>query len=306
MPALTRRLVGGFLAAAVCACGLAAPAPTATPFPTPTPIPTATLTPTPTATPPPPTPTDLPGGWRLAWSDEFNGRDGSPPDPAVWTHETGGEGWGNHELEYYTDRPANARIDNPTGRDGALVIQALRDKFGGRDYTSARLTTQNGFSFTYGRAEARIQIPYGQGLWPAFWMLPVTGDWPDAGEIDIMENIGREPALIHGTAHGPGYYGANGLSAQYSLKSGAAWSTGYHVYGLEWEPGALRWYADGALYLTLAPSSLPRGSAWVFNRPFFLLLNVAVGGGWPGAPDAKTVFPQTMKVDWVRVYQRVP
>ena len=246
-------------------------------------------------------------GWKLVWHDEFNQPDGSAPDPAKWTVLTGGNGWGNHELEYYTSRPANVEI-----RHGRLVIHARRETFTGpdhvtREFTSARLQTRGHFSQTYGRFEARIRIPRGQGMWPAFWML---GDdigkvgWPADGEIDIMENIGREPSTVHGTVHGPGYSGDAGISAPYSLPSGRAFADKFHVFAVEWEPGVIRFYADGKLYATVTPANLPPGKKWVYDHPFYLLLNLAVGGGWPGAPDSTTHFPQQMEVDYVRVFQR--
>jgi beta-glucanase (GH16 family) len=250
--------------------------------------------------------------WTLVWSDEFDGEDGSAPDPANWTYDTGvgSNGWGNHELEYYTSRsPENVVIQN-----GNLVITALRETYTGpdgitREYTSARLKTQDLFSLAYGRFEARIQIPYGQGLWPAFWML---GDnirdvgWPASGEIDIMENIGREPSAVHGTIHGPGYSGGSGIGASYTLPDDQRFADDFHVFAIEWEPGAIRFYVDDTLYKTTTPDNLPAGRAWVFDHPFFLILNVAVGGDWPGNPDSTTVFPQTMLVDYIRVYQIEP
>jgi beta-glucanase (GH16 family) len=249
--------------------------------------------------------------WTLAWSDEFNGPAGSAVDGTKWVLEVGNgsNGWGNHELEYYTDTTKNAALDGT----GNLVITALREtlapKFRCRSgrclYTSARLKTQAKFEQAYGRFEARMKIPYGQGVWPAFWMLGNninTAGWPTCGEIDIMENIGREPSLVHGTIHGPGYSGANGIGAPYALKTGA-FSDGFHVFAVEWKPNAIRWYVDGQLYRTRTPADLPAGAAWVYDHPFFMLLNVAVGGYWPGDPDSTTVFPQKMYVDYVRVYR---
>ncbi len=245
--------------------------------------------------------------WKLAWSDEFNGANGSPVDSSKWVTETGGGGWGNDELEYYTNR-----IENASQKDGMLVIRALQEKYTGadgvtRNYTSARLKTQGKFSQAYGRFEARVKIPRGQGIWPAFWMLGNDIDksgWPTAGEIDIMENIGREPALVHGTIHGPGYSGANGIGASFGLPGGAPFADDFHVYAVEWEPRVIRFYVDDHLYATRTPADLPKGAKWVYDHPFFLLLNVAVGGSWPGNPDASTVFPQTMLVDYVRVFTR--
>jgi beta-glucanase (GH16 family) len=246
------------------------------------------------------------GTWTLTWSDEFDGANGSLPDAAKWVMETGGNGWGNNELETYTSRAQNAHV-----RDGNLVITAAKETYTGtdgitRDYTSARLKTQGLFSQTYGRFEARIKIPQGQGLWPAFWMLGndiTTAGWPTCGEIDIMENIGKEPSIVHGSMHGPGYSGGNALTGTYSLASGA-FSDDFHIFSIEWEPKVVRFFVDGTLYETHTPNDVPRSSKWVYDHPFFLLLNVAVGGGWPGNPDSSTVFPQTMLVDYVRVYAR--
>jgi beta-glucanase (GH16 family) len=248
-----------------------------------------------------------PPGWKLIWSDKFNGTDGSPVDPSRWISEVGGNGWGNDELEYYTARPQNA-----VQRGGNLVIQAIEEKYTGADgvirkYTSARLKTQGKFSQKYGRFEARIKIPRGQGIWPAFWLLGDDIDkrgWPKCGEIDIMENIGKEPALVHGTIHGPGYSGAQGPSAPYALPNDQHFADDFHVYAVEWEKKAIRFYVDDHLYATRTPADLPKGVKWVFQHKFFILLNVAVGGGWPGNPDSTSVFPQSMLVDYVRVYGR--
>ncbi len=240
--------------------------------------------------------------WQLVWSDEFNGPDGSAADSSKWIMETGGGGWGNNELEYYTNRTDNAHIEN-----GTLAIIAKQETFQNRNYTSARLKTQGLFTQRYGKFEARIKLPQGQGIWPAFWMLgddfPTVG-WPGCGEIDIMENIGREPSIVHGTIHGPGYSGNNGIGAAYSLPGGERFSDNFHVFALEWEPQAIRWYVDGVLYQTRTPVDLPSGTRWVFDHPFFLILNLAVGGTWPGSPDSTTVFPQKMLVDYVRVYEK--
>jgi beta-glucanase (GH16 family) len=244
--------------------------------------------------------------WKLVWSDEFDLPNGSAPDARKWMAETGGNGWGNNELEYYTARRSNSRIE-----DGELVIEAIQEKYTGadgasREYTSARLKTQTLFSRTYGRFEARIQLPFGQGLWPAFWMLGddiATTGWPGCGEIDIMENIGKEPEQIHGTIHGPGYSGGGGIGAAYKLASGN-FSDDFHIFAVEWEPKEIRFYADGQLYQTRTPADLPAGKRWVYDHPFFIILNLAVGGGWPGNPNETTKFPQKMLVDYVRVYGR--
>jgi beta-glucanase (GH16 family) len=251
-----------------------------------------------------------PAGWTLTWSDEFNGANGSAVDASKWVTETGGNGWGNNELEFYTNRLTNAYL-----QDGNLVIRVLKEKFTGsgkeavvRDYTSARLKTQTKFSQAYGRFEARIKIPAGQGIWPAFWMLGDDIDkvgWPACGEIDIMENIGKEPGTVHGTIHGPGYSGAHGPGAALALPLAQQhFADDFHVYAIEWEPNAIRFYVDDMLYEQRTPDDLPKGAKWVYDHPFFLLLNVAVGGYWPGNPDASSVYPQTMLVDYVRVYKR--
>lgn len=245
--------------------------------------------------------------WTLNWSDEFNGLSGSAPDPAKWTFDLGGNGWGNKELESYTNRLENAHQVN-----GNLVITAIKENYTGtdgirRNYTSARLKTEWLFAQAYGRFEARIKIPKGQGMWPAFWILGNdigTVSWPKCGEVDIMENIGSEPSVNHGSMHGPGYSASNALTAKYTLPMGQNLGDDFHVYALEWEPNVARFYVDGTLYETQTPAALPSGTTWVFDHPFFIILNVAVGGAWPGSPDATTVFPQTMLVDYVRVYSR--
>jgi beta-glucanase (GH16 family) len=244
--------------------------------------------------------------WTLVWSDEFNGANGSPVDIRKWVSETGGGGWGNNELEYYT-----ARLQNAYQQDGNLVIKVLEEKYTGsegvrRNYTSARLKTKGKFTQAYGRFEARIKIPRGQGIWPAFWMLGDDIDkvgWPACGEIDIMENRGKEPALVHGTIHGSGYSGEKGISAGFALPAAQHFADDFHVFAVEWEAKVIRFYVDDHLYATRTPADLPPATKWVYDHPFYLLLNVAVGGNWPGNPDASGRFPQTMLVDYVRVYR---
>ena len=253
--------------------------------------------------------------WNLVWSDEFDGPEGSSPAENRWTHEIGdglgqaNNGWGNGELEYYTAAPENSAEDGT----GSLVITALKTDpsvtelkcwYGPCMYTSARLVSARKFEIAYGRVEARMKLPYGRGLWPAFWMLGNDiGDvgWPNCGEIDIMEYIGSVQNTIHGTIHGPGYCG-EGISGSYTLDEGI-FPDDYHVFAIEWETRAIRWYVDGKLFLTLTDKDIPSDTKWVFDHPFFLVINVAVGGAWPGRPDETTVFPQTMMVDYVRVYQ---
>jgi beta-glucanase (GH16 family) len=236
-------------------------------------------------------------GWSLVWSDEFTQADGTSPDPTKWTPDIGGGGWGNNELEHYTSRTNNVRVEK-----GMLIIEARQEDFRGRRYTSARLKTQGKWSCTYGRIEARIKVPKGQGIWPAFWTLGTnisTVNWPACGEIDIMENIGAEPATIHGTVHGPGY--ARGIGGLFALPAGS-FSDDFHVYAVEWTTNQIRWFVDDRQYSSVTPPRLPRGESWVFTQPQFILLNLAVGGRWPGNPDRTTIFPQRMLVDYVRVY----
>ncbi len=245
--------------------------------------------------------------WKLIWSDEFNAPNGSAVDRTKWTFDIGGEGWGNQELESYTDRPQNSYI-----QDGNLVIQANAEKYTGKDgltrnYTSARIKTLGKFSHTYGRFEARMKLPAGQGVWPAFWLL---GDdiekvgWPACGEIDIMENIGKEPSTIHGSIHGPGYVGSTGIEAPYSLPDKKRFADDFHVFAIEWDTDSVSFFVDQELYVRRTRADLKPGWTWVFDKPYFLILNLAIGGDWPGNPDATTVFPQTMLVDYVRVYER--
>jgi beta-glucanase (GH16 family) len=245
--------------------------------------------------------------WKLTWSDEFNAADGTAPDPAKWSFDLGGEGWGNKELESYTSRPTNVQQ-----KGGNLVITAVKEDYTGKDgiarpYTSARIKTKGLFSQAYGRVEARMQLPLGKGIWPAFWMLgddTGTAGWPKAGEIDIMENIG-EAGRVYSTLHGPGYSGDHGISAKYPLPAGEVVNTGFHVYAVEWSPNDIRFYFDDKLIAERTPADLPAGAKWVYDHPFFVILNVAVGGLWPGYPDETTTFPQRMLVDYVRVYEGV-
>ncbi len=247
----------------------------------------------------------IPGdNWKLIWSDEFDQPSGSLPSAANWSLETGGNGWGNNELEYYTARTNNARIE-----DGKLVIEARSEKFGNRNLTSARLLTKGKWCCTYGCVEARIKIPFGQGIWPAFWMMGTNIDaagWPGCGEIDIMENIGKEPGTVHGTVHGPGYSGSGGIGGPYTLPAGEVFAKDFHVYGIEWTTNRINWYVDGHTYFSFTPDRMPAQGKWAFDHAKFVLLNLAVGGGWPGYPDATTTYPQRMEVDYVRVYQKSP
>jgi len=235
-------------------------------------------------------------GWTLVWQDEFEGEE---LDPTRWVKEIGGHGWGNIEKQFYTDRPENVRLE-----DGHLIIEAHNEFFVRRHYTSGRIKTQGLFSFTYGRVEGRMKLPFGQGIWPAFWMLGEDFDqvsWPMSGEIDIMEHIGSQPRRIHGTVHGPGYSGGGGVGHFTTFPENSLYEE-FHVFAIEWEPEVIRWYVDDKLFFTLTPAQVP--GDWVFDKPFFILINLAVGGLWPGNPDETTQFPQQLIVDYVRVYQR--
>lgn len=230
-----------------------------------------------------------------SWADEFNGPAGSPPDPTVWGFDTGNNGgWGNGELESYTSNSENVHLDG----EGHLVIRVVAER---ERYTSARLKTQGRRLAQFGQLEARIKLPTGIGIWPAFWMLgqSFTGsNWPAVGEIDIMEARGSEPGRVLAAVHGPQYSGASGISATYSLPSHSG--DDFHTFTLNWEPASLRFSVDGTVYHVVTPALLPPGAPWVFDQPFFVLLNVAVGGNFVGPPDASTQFPQEMLVDYVR------
>ncbi|WP_030438661.1 glycoside hydrolase family 16 protein [Actinoplanes subtropicus] len=236
----------------------------------------------------------------ITWSDEFNGAAGSPVDSSKWKFDTGGSGWGNNELEYYTNSASNVYQDG----QGHLAITARKENpagygcwYGSCTYTSGRILTADKFSQTYGHFEASIKIPKGQGMWPAFWMLG-GNNWPTTGEIDIMENVGNTPNTVYGTIHGPGYSGANGVGGNRTI--GSPLGDGFHTYAVDWSPNLIVWYLDGSEYFRATPAQI-NGNTWVFDHPFFMILNVAVGGSWPGNPDASTSFPQTMLVDYVRV-----
>jgi beta-glucanase (GH16 family) len=241
------------------------------------------------------------GGWHLTWSDEFDGPAGTQPNKWNWVV---GPSQINHELEYYSDRPENLRLDG----NGNLLMVARSETYMGRDYTSARIDTQSGmFDQTYGRFEARIKLPTGKGVWPAFFMFGTNINdvgWPDCGEIDIMENRGSEPSINHGSLHGPGYSGSAALTAQYVLPGAARFADDFHIFAVEWEVGVVRFYVDDKLYQTRNMSDFRTPMLWAFDNPMYLILDVAVGGSFSGNPDGTTVFPQTMTVDYVRAYAR--
>lgn len=237
---------------------------------------------------------------ELIWADEF---DGTALDTTRWSYDIGHGcpnlcGWGNNELQYYTDAPENIRVEN-----GRLVITAREDSVGGEDYSSAKIKSQWKGDFRYGRFEARMKFPTTQGMWPAFWMLPtesVYGIWPQSGEMDIVEMIGRNPGQAVGTVHTGFPYAYN--SGYYDLPPGQIFADNFHVFAMEWEPDTITWFVDGIQYHQLTPADI---GPWApFQEDFYLILNLAVGGNWPGDPDATTVLPQTLEVDYVRVYNR--
>lgn len=257
------------------------------------------------------TPIAPPDAWTLSWADEFDGAAGSAPDPAKWVLETGAgpnnDGWGNAELETYTARPENVSLDGA----GHLVLTARREALDGRAYTSGRLTTQRLFTQKYGRLEARIQLPAGKGLWPAFWMLGADINevtWPRCGEIDVLELRGHQPSTVISSLHGPEYSGGGAISKKYTLPQGS-FDQDFHVFRVDWDPAQISFFVDEQLFQSVtAHTVVGGGRTWVFDSPFFVILNLAVGGsflGPTGQPDANTAFPQAMTVDYVRAYTRV-
>ena len=238
--------------------------------------------------------------WELTWSDEFEGPAGQPPDSSRWNHDIGTD-WGNGQLEYDTDRTENVSLDGA----GHLVITARAESWLGRSYTSGRIQTRGHFEQAGGRFEARMRLPRGQGLWPAFWLLGSNFDtvgWPACGEIDIMEYRGQEPSLLHGSLHGPGYSGGAAVTRTYTVP-GVTLDADFHDYAVEWAPDRIQWSIDGNTYFTVTPRDLPAAGRWVFDHPFFVILNLAVGGAFVGPPNGTTVFPQQLVVDHVRVYR---
>ena len=242
--------------------------------------------------PPPPPPTT----YKLVWSDEFN-TDGKP-DISKWTYETGGNGWGNNELEYYTDSLTNGRVEN-----GNLVIEARYENYAGSNYTSARIISKNKAQWTYGKFDIRAKIPKGKGTWPAIWLLSANNPlvWPDNGEIDIMEEVGFDPNVIHGTAHNKLYYGGNGKGSSVPVPTA---QDSFHVYSVEWTPHTLTWSVDSTVYYSYNDPYIGY-NAWPYTSDFFMILNLAIGGNWGGAQGVdNTIFPQQMLIDYVRVYQK--
>ena len=243
---------------------------------------------------------------NLVLSDEFDTDNKINTD--IWTFDigTGSNGWGNNEEQFYTKRTENVSVQN-----GTLIIKALKEDYSGSDYTSSKILTKGLKEQAYGRFEARIQLPTGQGMWPAFWLLGANcGDgtadtevWPNCGEIDIMEYRGQEPTVVHGSVHGPGYAAGNAITKTYALENDR-FDTGFHVFGIEWTPGYINYYVDDVLYNQITRQQVEEKGTWVFDQPFYIIINLAVGGNFIGAPNEETVFPQTMLIDYVRVYNK--
>lgn len=240
--------------------------------------------------------------WQLAWSDEFDTVASGSLDTTKWSFDIGvgpnNDGWGNAELEYYTSRAENAVIDS----NGFLAITAKRELYAGSGFTSARIKTKGLFEQAYGRFEARIKTPYGPGIWPAFWLLGANSDsvgWPQCGEIDLMELRGQKPNIISGTVHGPGYSGSASITKSFAFENDR-FDNEFHLFAVEWGKDYLDFFVDNTLYQRITPENLT--GTWVFDHPFYIILNVAVGGNYLGFPTNQTPFPQSMLVDYVRVY----
>ena len=255
-----------------------------------------------------------PTTWTLAWSDEFDGAAGSRVDPAKWGHDLGDGcgngicGWGNNEKEYYTDATENVSLDG----QGHLQIVArqasagLTCYYGACRYTSGKITTRGKMNAAPGRVEARLKLPAGQGLWPAFWMLGSgfpSVSWPACGELDIMENKGSTPSATSSAIHGPGYSG-NTPFAHLNQLPGGALTSDFHTYAVEWDGESVRFSVDSAVHYSVARTDLLQYGSSVIGQPYFVILNLAVGGQFDGDPSSNAIFPATMLVDWVRVYSR--
>jgi len=246
----------------------------------------------------------VPPGFQLVWHDEF---DQLIIDQVKWTHDVNAWGGGNNELQYYTDRPVNAFID-----DGHLVIRTQKERYTGtegtRQYTSARLHTKNKGDWKYGRFEIRACLPYGQGIWPAIWLLPtdnIYGGWAASGEIDIMELVGQEANTVHGTLHYGGPYPENVYQGDSYILEQATFHDAFHTFAMEWDTTSISWFVDDSLYQTQTQwYSKNQDYPAPFDQQFHMILNVAVGGNWPGDPDETTLFPQEMVVDYVRIFQK--
>lgn len=242
--------------------------------------------------------------WKLVWSDEFNYE--GLPDSTKWNYESGGDGWGNNEKEFYTEKS----LKNSFVKDGKLHIVGLKEDFGNRHYTSARLTTYPKFSFQYGKVEVMAKLPKGKGTWPAIWMLPNTirtkvEHWPNCGEVDIMEEVGKDPDVIHSSMHSGRYnFLKNNQYTHFGKVPGA--SDSFHLYGIEWNSKSVKFFIDKKLFYEARKGENGKdttNAGWPYDKPYFLILNLALGGNWGGTID-DTIFPATMEVDYVRVYKR--
>ncbi len=244
--------------------------------------------------------------WQLVWADEF---DGAKLDYTKWAVEENAHGGGNGEQQFLVDRPENVRVEN-----GNLILEARKETFEAagqkRDYSSGRIRTKHRADWTFCRVEVKAKLPTGRGIWPAIWMLPTRdkyGGWAASGEIDIMELVGHEPNTVHGTLHYGSKWPKNVHTGKPYVLAQGTFADDFHVFAMEWEHGVIRWYVDGALTQTQTQWQSDGGPFPApFDQPFHLILNVSVGGQWPGPPDAKTIFPQRMLVDYIRVYQRKP
>jgi beta-glucanase (GH16 family) len=238
--------------------------------------------------------------WDLVWSDDFTGAVGTAPDAAKWSFDVGAGGWGNAELQHYTNRASNVSLDGA----GKLVITARQESYANSGFTSARIKTKDLFAQKYGRFEAKIKTPTGPGIWPAFWMLGSNIDatpWPQCGEIDIMEQRGQQSAVTIGSVHGPGYSGGGAISKLYGLPGGR-FDADYHIYAVEWTENQIDFFVDDYLYHRVTPDKVT--GQWVYDQPFYLIFNVAVGGNFVGFPTTGTPFPQSMLIDYVKVYKQ--
>lgn len=246
--------------------------------------------------------------WELVWADEFNYA--GLPDPTKWGYDVGGHGWGNNELQFYTEqRKENARVER-----GILLIEARRENWKSSKYTSARLHSKGKGDWTYGRFEIRAKLPTGRGTWPAIWMLPSLktygdGGWPDNGEIDVMEHVGFDPDVVHGSVHTKAYHHSIGTHKSAKMNVPSARKT-FNVFAVEWDPKEIRWYINGKHYFTFPNEKLTQTTAdhkqWPFDKPFHLVLNLAVGGNWGGLKGVdESIWPQRLEIDYVRVYRAV-
>lgn len=243
-----------------------------------------------------------PDEWKLVWSDEFDAEAETPVDSSKWLHDVGGHGWGNNQLEFNTDRVENVKHDG----NGSLVITARKEDYGTNSYTSARIKTESKFDTKYGRVEARIRLPKGQGIWPAFWMLGANFSevgWPECGEIDIMEFRGQETDTVQSSLHGPGYSGGSPISGVFRNKE-ISFADDFHIFAVDWDPSRFTFWVDDQIINVINSDVVRARGNWVYSHPFFIILNVAVGGAYVGDPDDSTTFPQEMLVDYVRVYER--